>query len=274
MTEPAPRGGSSVGALKGVRAPGGSRCEALAPLLLPPPARVSQVYPRRMSAGEPERLLDGDLGHAVDLDRAEHRPSCCAETPRPAAVAPNSRPTGRASSAITSVPGGQLARPALQPLAASARPDARRTVEPVRIEGAQRHARLDDRDRERVVEQALAGEAALLHPLQDQRLDRGRLLVRIEADVAVEDPVGPGDRLVAQVDRLRAREAVGELAQALLDRGRAATRARARPAGTEGRGPGTPRAAPERSGPPLRRARSSVPALVGAIGQQLSTRSR
>ena len=42
-----------------------------------------------------------------------------------------------------------------------------------------------------------------------------RLLVGVEADVAEEDAVGPGDRLLPQVDRLRAGETIGEDRKAL-----------------------------------------------------------
>ena len=117
-----------------------------------------------------------------------------------------------------------------------------------------------DRDRQRVVEQAVAAKAAVVHPLQGQLLDRRPLLVGVEPDVAVEDPVGPGDRLLAQVDRLGAREAVRERAQALLE---LAAVERPEPRSTAERsaapGPGTPRAAPARPSPAAPRARRCRP---------------
>ena len=102
--------------------------------------------------------------------------------------------------------GRQLARPALERLARRSGRAARGApVDLVGVEGAQGDAGLDDRDRERVVEQVLALEAALLHPVERQLLDRRQGLVGVEADVAEEDAVGPRDRLLAQRDRLRRR---------------------------------------------------------------------
>ena len=138
-------------------------------------------------------------------------------TPRPAAVAPNSNPSGLASSAITRVPGGSSPGRPSRPSPGSRGADPQAPLDPPRVEGAQGHSRLDDRDRQRVVEQAPADEAAALHALQRDRLHRRLLLVGVEPDVAVEDAVGPGDRLVAEVDRLRAREPVREGREALLD---------------------------------------------------------
>ena len=66
---------------------------------------------------------------------------------------------------------------------------------------------------------------AMLHPLQSKLLDLGQLLVRVEPDVAIEDPIGPRDRLLAKVDRLGAGEAVREHPQAFLDLAPGAPRA-------------------------------------------------
>ncbi len=113
-------------------------------------------------------------------------------------------------------PRRQLARAPLQSLAWLRLADPQAALDAAPVEGAQGDARLDDRDREGVVEQAAADESAVLHALQGDRLHGSLLLVRVESDVAVEHPVGPGDRLVPQVDRLRAREPVRQLRQALL----------------------------------------------------------
>ena len=63
-----------------------------------------------------------------------------------------------------------------------------------------------------------AEEAAVVEPFEGQLLDRGPGPVGVEADLAEEDPVGPGDRPFPQPDRVRAVEAVRELAQAAADR--------------------------------------------------------
>ena len=112
---------------------------------------------------------------------------------------------------------GQGSRTALERLPGLGLANADPALDSVGVEGPKRDARLDDPDRERVVEQVLAHEASLLDPLQGDRLDRGLLLVRVEADVAVEDAIRPRNRLMAQVDRLRPREAVREPREALLD---------------------------------------------------------
>src|SRR5436190_1809274 len=78
------------------------------------------------------------------------------------------------------------------------------------------------RQPKRVLELAAAHECALLHPLQRQLLDRSARPVGVEPDLAEEDPVGPGDRALAHLDRVPAVEAVRELAQAFLDLARAA----------------------------------------------------
>ena len=87
------------------------------------------------------------------------------------------------------------------------------------------------------------------HPLQRQLLDRGPLLVGVEPDVAVEDAVGPGDRLVAHVDRLGAGEAVGEDPQPLLDLPRRAAGAALDDRSAQARARETPRSARARPSP-------------------------
>ena len=71
-------------------------------------------------------------------------------------------------------------------------------------------------------------EAAVLEAFEGELLDRGAGAVGVEPDLAEEDPVGPGDRPLAQVDRVRAVEAVGEVAKAAADRLRAACPGRRR----------------------------------------------
>src|SRR5215218_700488 len=92
------------------------------------------------------------------------------------------------------------------------------------VERPDRHARLHHGDRDRVVEQVAAAEAAVLHALEHQRLDRHAPLVGLEADVTEEDPVGLRDRLLAQRDRLRPAEAVRQQLQPLAQLWRALTR--------------------------------------------------
>ena len=64
-----------------------------------------------------------------------------------------------------------------------------------------------------------------MEAVERQLLDRGAGAVWVEADLAKEDPVGPGDRALAHVDRVGAEEAVGEVAEAPADRLRAPARA-------------------------------------------------
>lgn len=56
-----------------------------------------------------------------------------------------------------------------------------------------------------------------METLQRELLDRGAGVVGVEPDLAEEDPVCPGDRAFAEANRVRAVEAVGELAQATAD---------------------------------------------------------
>ena len=91
-------------------------------------------------------------------------------------------------------------------------------LELVGVEGAQRDPGLHDGDRQRVGGQAVALEGAVVEAVQRQLLDRRGVAVGVEPDLAEEDPVGPGDRPLAQVDRVGAVEAVGEVAEAAADR--------------------------------------------------------
>ena len=69
----------------------------------------------------------------------------------------------------------------------------------------------------RVVEQVAAAERPVLHPVERGLLGRRAVVVRIDPHLAEEDAIGPGNRLLAEVDGLSARVAVAEAAQALLD---------------------------------------------------------
>ena len=95
-----------------------------------------------------------------------------------------------------------------------------------------------------------------LHPLQRHRLDRGRLLVRVEADLAKEDAVRPRDRLVAEAIAWGPEKRSDEPREALLDLLAGSAPSRARSAGSAARAPETPRRAPARpsraSAPPRR----------------------
>ena len=192
-------------------------------------AAAKRKASRGYLGGQPERLLDRDVGHALDLHRDERHPRgrgldaaagadrAEQQRERPRLVGDHQRARGQGRPA-----GPRAPRP--RPLGRM--PSGPST--PIGVEGPQRDARLDDRDRQRVVEQALADEPAALHPLQRHRLDRGRLLVRVEADVAKEDAVRPRDRLVAELDRLGAREAVRQPREAVLDALAGFARSRAR----------------------------------------------
>ena len=158
------------------------------------------------------------IRRGLRLDAAARRP-----------VAPNSRPSGPRSSAITSVPCAQLAGLARQRLARRGVADAEPPSSLLGVEGAQRDPGLDDRDRQRVVGQAAALEGAVVEALEGELLDRGAGAVGVEADLAEEDPVGPGDRPFAHVDRV-ARRRSGR-------RGRAGGGAPARGCGPDGRRP-------------------------------------
>ena len=148
----------------------------------------------------------------------------CGPTPRPGASAPNSTPTGPASSATSSLPAGMSEAYSPAPKR-SPRPAGRRPSSPwmrVAVERPHGHAGLHHRDRQRVVEQRARAEAAGLQALERERLDRRAVDVGVEADVAEEHAVGPRHGALAQHHGLRAAEAVRQLPQPLAQVGRAA----------------------------------------------------
>src|SRR4051794_2238401 len=112
----------------------------------------------------------------------------------------------------------QLARLSRQRLAGGGVADAETAAEPLGVEGAQGDPGLDRGDGERVGGHATGHEGAIVEAVEGELLDRGASAVWVEADLAEEDAVGPGDRPLAHVDRVRAVEAVGEFAQAAADR--------------------------------------------------------
>ena len=122
----------------------------------------------------------------------------------------------------------------------------------------------------------LALEGAVVEPLERELLDRGAGAVGVEADLAEEDPVGPGDRPFAHVDRVGAVEAVGEVAQPPADRLGALARAGRRPRPRRSRGPGTRRRGAAPPSPARGRApsRSSVRLLPRRPSARLRRRGR
>ena len=144
-------------------------------------------------------------------------------TPRPGASAPNSTPTGPASSATSSLPAGMSeAYSPREALAAAGRAQAEVALDAVTVERPDGHPGFHHRDRQRVVEQRARAEAAGLQALERERLDRCAVDIGVEADVAEEHAVGPRHRALAQHHGLRAAEAVRQLPQALAQVGRAA----------------------------------------------------
>ena len=152
------------------------------------------------------------VGDAPDLDRDQQRAlGLRARRRARSPVAPKSSASGRSL-----VGDHQRARRA----ARRAGPRAPRPASVARIPGGPRpasasKARSATPDSTIAIVSASSSRLWLLkppvpHPLQRELLDRGPLLVGVEPDVAEEDAVGPGDRLLAQVDRLAAGEAVGE----------------------------------------------------------------
>jgi hypothetical protein len=167
--------------------------------------------------GNPERLVDGDRRDGADPDRRDRDPAAVA-------VDPAARPGGAEEEAdrLSLVgdrqrPGRQLTRLAGQRLAGRRVADAEPADQPVGVESAQRDAGLDRGDRQRVGRQPTAAEAAVLEAVEDELLDRGAVAIGVQPDLAVENPVGPGDRPAAEADRLGAKEAVGEVAEAAAD---------------------------------------------------------
>ena len=169
------------------------------------------------------------------------------------------------ASATTSRPAGRRrgSAPATQRLAGSRRADPQLALHMLGVERPERHAGLDQRDGQRVVEQ--------VRPSATRRGSAGRraaasigvrLDVGVEADLAEEDAVGPGHGAAAHGDRLRAPEAVGELAQPLAHLGRAAAR------------PSRPRAATSRrsSGYSARTSSATQPGRGSTLGRSSAGR--
>ena len=84
----------------------------------------------------------------------------------------------------------------------------RRPLSCVSVEGAQGDARLNGRDRERIGRHAPAGKGAIVEPVQSELLDRSASAIGVEADLAKEDTVGPGNWPLSHVDRMRAVKAI------------------------------------------------------------------
>ena len=146
-----------------------------------------------------------------------HRITCreAGVTPASAAGSPSTIATGRSGVGDHDLRARE--RPQLAerlPRPRQAQPEL--ALDALGVEGHERHARLGDGDGERVVEQVLAAEPAVAQALQRDRLHRGALAVGVDADLAREHAVGPGHRVLAHVDHLRARVTVREPAQALL----------------------------------------------------------
>ena len=141
-------------------------------------------------------------------------------TPWPGAGSPNSTASGPRSSATTSLPpdtgAASCARPSRSPSSATRTPSV-----PSTLSASSAHIGTPvstSREHERVVEQVLGPEAPPQQALHRRRLDRRALGVRVQADVAVEHAVGPGNRVLAHRHGLGAPESVGEPAQTLAGR--------------------------------------------------------
>ena len=163
--------------------------------------------------GHPQRLLDGDLGHAVDLDRGDRDPARHGPRHGPRRWCRRAGRPGPASSAITRVPWpSSLGRPASDSPGAESRIRACRWTWSASNAVARRRSRR--RDRHRVGGQAASFEGTLAQPLERELLDRGPGAVGVEPDLAEEGAVGPRDRPFAHPHRVGAVEAVGEVAEA------------------------------------------------------------
>ena len=226
-------------------------------LLMAP--RYSEVSPRRSGSRPPSTAPPrrGCPARPPPAARAASSAWCRGLTPRPGASAPNSTPTGPASSATTSRPAG-MSEAYSPPPSCSPRVRRRAARAPRRrrvgVERPHRHAGLHHRDRQRVVEHRARREAAGLQPLERERLDRRAVLVGVEPDVAEEDAVGPrhrparaastacGPRKRSESARSRSRSSGGLRPRA---RRRACARAGAAP-GTPPRSRASIEASPER----------------------------
>ena len=142
------------------------------------------------------------------------------------------------------------------------------------VERPDRHAGLDQREEQRVVEQVVATEPAVHEAVEHGRLGRRAVGVGVEADVAEEDAVGPRDRLLALGDGLGAAEAAARgTRRRSLHRPRRAPGPRVDGAARTGAAPGTRRAT-SASTQPGARARSSrrPPAPLLGSGDELAQR--
>ena len=132
-------------------------------------------------------------------------PAAGRRRPRRAARAAAARRRSR------SVPAGSAPGRPSSPSPSMAGPDLSASDAAVGVEGPQGHARFDDRDRQRVVEQVAADEPALQHPLERQLLDRGRLSRRGRARCGGRRRGRPtGSAASASLIACGAGEAVGE----------------------------------------------------------------
>ena len=143
-----PRGGRSGGAAAAApraRRPRRSSPEAVCSSR----AASRKCSQRRLQSrrGHPQRLLDGDLRHPLDLDRGD-RDAAAVRSDREALGGRAEEQADRPrSSAIDQRPLRHLARLPGQRLPGRRVADAERALEPLGVEGAQRDPGLDDRDR-------------------------------------------------------------------------------------------------------------------------------
>ncbi len=164
-----------------------------------PPAKTRRSLPSLSALRRPAQsgTPTASLRHAA---RARRRP------------APRTEPAG-ASASVGSWPGASCAEENCQrtvgvgddesaaaqarsfaasteTLLGAAHANTERAVDGVGVQRPNRHGGIDQADREDVGEQALGEKAAFEHPLEHRRLDRRPGHVRVETDVAKEDPVG------------------------------------------------------------------------------------
>ena len=146
------------------------------------PRCTSRAPPRRGSAGRPATCTRRARSASLRVPGTASSRRLAEQLARPA----------RSASATTSRPGGsvrrELARPRRSPRRAGRSPSGPSTAS---ASSAQtRHAGLEQREQQRVVDAARASEAAVEQALDRRRLDRRAVDVGVEADVAEEDAVG------------------------------------------------------------------------------------
>ena len=150
---------------------------------------------KRLGAAE-QRLLDVQRRHARATATAKSRRRALSRSGRRlGATSPKSTATGAQASATTTRPGARSGRVLALPQALARRRAAQpqRPVQARVVERPHRHAGLDHRDEQRVLQRPARDEAALHQAIERRRLDRRALRVGIEADVAEEGAVGaPG----------------------------------------------------------------------------------